>query len=180
MEYVTGDICTCGDDFIVQQCNCLTISAHGLSQTLATRFPYANPYENRRSIGGRNLAIEGDRDVPGTIKIFYDLRDISQPRIVCLFGQWRPGKIQTPYFMNYPESSPPETSHQRELWFQEGWSRFIGFIRQAGYNRIVTVAVPYKIGCGLAGGSWERYQSYLTRIQENNRDIIRIRLYRLA
>ena len=53
----------------MQQCNCLTITSHGLSKTLAESFPHGDTYEGRRAIGRRNCAIQEDRVEPGSIDI---------------------------------------------------------------------------------------------------------------
>lgn len=109
---VAGDICHATTPFIIQQCNCLTVKPHGLSESLAATFSYSNVYKSRRQLNNRNLAIVEDRDTPGTCGIMFDPSGIH-PAIVCIFGQWRPGRIGTPYFNSYPESTPPETSEMR-------------------------------------------------------------------
>ena len=57
------------EKYIMQQCNCLTITAHGLSKTLAESFPHGDSYEGRRAIGRRNCAIQEDRVEPGSVGI---------------------------------------------------------------------------------------------------------------
>lgn len=49
MLTTTGNIIYAKEQYILQQCNCLTIRGHGLSDTLARAFPYADIYSNRRS-----------------------------------------------------------------------------------------------------------------------------------
>ena len=56
-------------DAIVQQCNCLAVKAHGLSQAIADRYPWADPYRIRRPEGKRNLVVREDLAVPGSIQI---------------------------------------------------------------------------------------------------------------
>ncbi len=53
---------------------------HGLSQYL-----HPNPYEKRRAVKGRNLAVPADRPLPGTIEILNN-------KIVCMYGQFSMGK----------------------------------------------------------------------------------------
>lgn len=86
MRTVIGDIVKSKDQYILQQCNCLTVRGHGLSETLARAFPYADIYSERRPQGNRNLAIEDDRAKPGTVSICMDPQG-NNPGIICLFGQ---------------------------------------------------------------------------------------------
>ena len=62
--------------------------AHGLSQSIAEKFPQANLYATRRPLGTRNLAVEEDRGIPGTIKVFPS----QTPVVICLLAQWDYGK----------------------------------------------------------------------------------------
>jgi len=81
MRVVVGDIVDCDQRFIIQQCNCVSKSARGLSETLARRFPHGNAYTNR------------DRDTPGSYRLLHP--PPSQPDlpiIICIFGQYRLGR----------------------------------------------------------------------------------------
>ena len=84
VTYVHGDLLLMKMP-IVQQCNCLTVKPHGLSQSIAERYPWANLYATRRSLGHRNLAIEADRGIPGTLQIMSNEMD---PDVICLLAQW--------------------------------------------------------------------------------------------
>lgn len=149
IQCVDGDLLSVEADFIVQQCNCLTVRAHGLSDSIA-RALGVDPYATRRAVGRRNLAIEADRSVPGTIQV--------AGRVVNLFGQWRPGAIGTPYFDSYPESPDGrETAALRLQWFRAGLAALKRRIDCA--QCAVTVAFPFQIGCGLAKGKWSDYEA---------------------
>lgn len=154
---------------ILHQCNCLTVRAHGLSEPIEKKYPEAAIYSKRRPMGRRNLAIPEDRSSPGTF--------IISDSVISLFGQWRPGKIGSPYFSSYPESNPIETTEQRLLWFREGLKK-IG-MHFSTLNQKITIAVPHGIGCGLAGGCWKDYLESLTDFQEEYREWITITLYQL-
>ena len=152
----TGDLLESEADWIVQQCNCLTVRAHGLSRDIAAKFPDSNPYVTRRAVDNRNLAQEADRSVPGTIEVM--------GRVVCLMAQWRPGNLCSPYFLRYPESDPPETAAQREVWFKACLANLNGISGR--------VAFPDHIGCGLAGGNWEHYEQMIEHFAERNDVVI--------
>lgn len=54
---------------IVQQLNCLCVKPHGLSATIASKWPWANHYNTRRQQGNMNLAVMEDRKRPGDIVV---------------------------------------------------------------------------------------------------------------
>jgi hypothetical protein len=83
VTYVHGDLLFMKIP-IVQQCNCLTVKTHGLSQSIAERYPWANLYATRRPLGHRNLAIKADRGRPGTIRI---LSNGIDPDVICFLAQ---------------------------------------------------------------------------------------------
>lgn len=174
LEIVKGDLLKAPEEYILQQCNCLTVRAHGLSATLASKYPWADPYGDRKGIGSRNLAVLEDRPHPGTIKICQ-----GSPNVICLFGQHRPGKFGVSYWNSYPESNPPESPSQRLFWFRQGLKEVGEAIR--GFKRPdrVGIALPYQIGCGLAGGEWEDYLRALEVFAEEYREVLFLKVYKL-
>jgi hypothetical protein len=64
MNLYHQDIVTAIEECIFQQCNCLTVRAHGLSETLAQHFPHGNLYGQRNPICRRNVAIPEHRSIP--------------------------------------------------------------------------------------------------------------------
>ena len=107
VTYVHGDL-LCMKIPIVQQCNCLTVKPHGLSESIAERYPWAKLYATRRPLGHRNLAIEADRGRPGTLRI---LSNAIDPDVICFLAQWDYGRgtRRIPIYADTPE--------QREMWF---------------------------------------------------------------
>ena len=177
MQSIEGDLLflTCDSNYIIiQQCNCLTVTSHGLSQSITDKYPEANIYSLRRRIDNRNIAIPSDRGVPGT----YVVTKINKTSTMtvqknnmyvgALMGQWRPGKIGSRYHNIYPESDPPETSKQREIWFEQSLVDLEKYLKDFG---ILAVAFPYMIGCGLAGGNWENYKRMIEQFAQRNKDI---------
>ena len=165
MIIIKGDLLEAKEEYIAQQCNCLTVRSHGLSSAIAKKWTWADPYSGRKRVGTRNLAIEADRDKPGTIKVLS-----SQDRnkhVICIFGQWVPGiprKYQT-----YPDWEI-DSFKTREKWFKMSLS-------EIAQLDIKTVAFPYNIGCGLAGGDWKHYSKMLEDWEEESG--IKVVLYKL-
>lgn len=67
------DLITFPTDLIVQQTNCVTRTAHGLSLTIAQAYPYANPYAKRQG-KTPNIADANSRSQPGTVVIMTALQ----------------------------------------------------------------------------------------------------------
>lgn len=147
----------------MQQVNAVTRKPHGLSAAVAARRPWADVYRLR---GGRtpNTAMADERPTPGSVIVSVDPGDPTR-RVYHLVGQWAPGKPGA-WASRYGSdpSGRPETAMLRLEWFKEC---------VAELDRLVppgeVVAAPWRIGCGLAGGDWSRYQEVLagarTRIQ---------------
>ena len=152
VEIIQGDLLKSGEKYIAQQCNCVTIRAHGLSQSIAVKYPYANVYAKRSSVGrGRNCAKITSR--PGTIDVCQSANK-DDPMIICMYAQYCPGKVNI-YSQYYPNEKTCEDSREnRLLWFVQCLEE----IEKLGIQR---VAMPYMIGCGLAGGNWDEYSEKL-------------------
>jgi hypothetical protein len=149
-------------DVIVQQCNCLTTVAHGLSMDIAVKFPYGDLYGKRTRIApGRNLAHPESRSMPGTVEWCRPSSADGGPSIACVIGQWLPGSLAKTY--NYPPCPVAvEDANMRFQWFQAGFAEMIRDLKEKCQGeKPVRIGIPYKIGCGLAGGNWPRYEQFL-------------------
>lgn len=150
VKKIEGDLFDTEETWVLQQCNCVTVRSHGLSASIDRKWG-VNPYQGRHAMGRRNCAMSKDMDVPGTIKIMDS--DDGTKKIICAFAQWAPGKPGH-YDKYYP--TPPkdeqDTTEQRLSWFKD----CLEHLDVDG-----KVAVPYKIGCGLAGGDWKQYKRAL-------------------
>ena len=131
------------EKYLCHQCNCLTDHAAGIAHTIFTRFPYADIYSPRAHLeyGPKNL-IPGQE--PGKIMICGNGDD--QRYVVNMFGQLYPGKPKFP-------DSQLDGSVARRRYFRSCLQLL------ASMSDLHSVAFPYGIGCTLAGGAWEEYQS---------------------
>lgn len=131
---VTGNLLEAREAYIGHQCNCITKGrGAGLARLLFEQFPYADTYKNRTT-----------PTEPGTYSIHGD----GQGRrfVVNLYSQYHPGKAKPK-----PDSRP-----QRLEWLIRGLEMFVD---DHGPKEL---ALPYGIGCGLAGGNWQEYHDALT------------------
>ena len=149
VKTVKGDLLNATENYIAQQCNCITCTAHGLSKSIANKFSHGDCYSKRGRLS-RNTAIVLDRSTPGTIEILQ-----GKPNIICIFSQWTPGKVNSVWADRYPKiNGKKETTEDRLNWFKQGIKEMEKTIKEP-------VAIPYRIGCGLAGGNWTTYKKIL-------------------
>lgn len=149
VRIVSGNLLNSPEKYIIHQCNCYTVKAHGLSLSIFEKYPWADCYSERRQFNNRNLAIPKDCAKFGGVKIIYGPRE--KKAIVCLFAQLCPGKPNR--FRSYPYWET-DTSEMRLIKFRKCLKKFGKYCEKRG---IKSVAFPYRIGCGLAGGNWKDY-----------------------
>ena len=82
-----------------------------------------------------------------------------------MFAQWTPGKCGN-FKKTYPDTYQ-DTSMNRQLWFKQ-------CLDEIDKLELDEIAIPYLIGCGLAGGNWGKYEKLLNTAKTN------IVLYSLA
>ena len=160
IQIVNGNILDAKEEYILQQCCCTAVRPHGLSETISLFWKDANIYSLRRGIGKRNLAVMEDRPEPGTIQV------IGKRKIICAFAQVAMGKPGI-----YDSCGKPDSQENRYNYFIECLNK----ITELNPN---SIAVPYKIGCGLAGGNWDTYYNALNTWANENPNI-NIVIYKL-
>ncbi len=131
INIVQGNLLDAEDQYIAHQCNCITKKAAHLSFDVFQRFPYANIYATRPNT-----------DRPGTIVIKGD--GVTQRYVINMLGQYYPGKPK------YPNSSL-DGSKIREQYFHQC------LLQIYKIRDLKSIAFPYKVGCGAAGGNWNNY-----------------------
>ena len=141
LNFKEGDILEVKDQYIAQQCNCVTNNYKGLSKSIVEKFPWASFY----SMPSR---------IPGTISVVGDEKN-NQRFVIGMFAQRYPGSIK---FSN-------DTEIMRIQWFQKCLDDIVRI------PNIKEIGFPYNIGCGLAGGDWNNYQGMLEKFAEKNKHI---------
>ena len=168
MNIVSGDLLNDSNNlnFILQQLNCLCVKPHGLSKTISDKYPHGKIYEARQKEYRRNLAVEKDRDDPGSVIVsFPSPSNKLRPIIIGLFGQYDFGKSY--YKNNRPILDPPESNQLREIWFQSCLNTFRNWLVDNNYDNDNTrIGLPYGIGCGLAGGNWNTYHPMIKNFEK--------------
>jgi hypothetical protein len=148
LKIVEADLIHAKEEYICQQTNCISVYAHGLAETIRIKLGI-DPYSHRKPLFNRNHAVPEDCDIPGTIKIFSN----GGVKVICMFAQYGMGK---PYkYGNRVEDS----FEKRLLWFKT-------CLFEISKLKPKSLAFPYNIGCGLAGGNWEDYLATLRYFSE--------------
>jgi ribA/ribD-fused uncharacterized protein len=130
VHVVTGDLLEADAQYIVHQTNCVTYGgASGLAAAVFTKYPWSDVYAGREEYGE-----------PGDISVH--IGNTGDHYVINLNGQFFPGK---PRFLSGFDSAKARQSY------------FHSALLAIGDLNAESVAFPYKIGCGLAGGDWPVY-----------------------
>ena len=134
---VKDSILNAKEKYIVHQANAVSNQAGGLAFYIFQKFPYADIYKGRPypyKPSGTNF--------PGHCVIKGDGK--ADRYVVNLIGQYFPG---SPHNKN----SLLDGSNTREGYFNT-------CLKQLSHiPDIESIAFPFNIGCGLAGGDWNNY-----------------------
>jgi len=128
-----------GNEVLVHQCNCITTNAKGLAKAIFSKYPAADCYQARPKRGV-------NPSEPGIIQF------VRGTPVVNLFGQINPGR---------PKPSGADTKAKRLEYFASG-------LRAALKLPAKRISLPWKIGCGLAGGVWSEYQRVIREVAAEN------------
>lgn len=129
VRIITGDLLEATEDYIAHQCNCVSSEAKTLAKDLFDKYPHANTYPRRTD--------KSKYSEPGTIGICG--RRSHRRKIINMYAQYYPtGPVGF------------DTARYREKLFEE-------CLESIGLNTDGTIAMPFKIGCGAARGSWPAY-----------------------
>lgn len=141
-----GDLLEAKEEYLCHQCNCVTVRGAHLSGSVFARFPHADIYKERI---GRQPA----RDEPGNIVVRGGAE--GERLVINMLGQFYPGKAR---FAN-------DTGVLRRGWFQSCLDRITDL---ATKSPIRSLAFPERIGCGAAGGDWDRYKAIIIHFARQN------------
>ena len=130
VEVVSGSILDAKEQYIVHQANCISSYSRGLAAQIFQKWPETNIYSTTTTTNSGT--VPGTVRVPGTI--------IVRNNVIALLAQKYPGRA----------TRTDDSSAQRLLWFRQ-CLQFVSKLKPE------TIAVPYNIGCGLAGGLWKDY-----------------------
>ena len=181
LHEIEGDLFESPERYIVHQCNCITTRAAHLAYHMFKRYPYSDVYTPRNGFGDKahadllmgnmddaptpqTMEMLRQEDIPGDILIRGNGED--QRLVIAILGQYYPG------FVRYADSEK-DGYKARQGYFRSGLAKI------AEIPSLESVAFPYKIGCGAAGGDWETYHRMLQHLAEHLEGQAEVYIYRL-
>ena len=156
---------------IVQLNNCVARKVHRNSLTwdLTKKYHYADPYQHRLSGPYPNLASEPFRAKPGSIELLHPPPGQEGPSFCCLYGQYKMGRSSSTYYLNCPKIGTRyrfmalrmDSYEHRLHYFHKCLRKLLLFLSSS--DKFEYVAIPFHIGCGLAGGKWSDYEPMISQ-----------------
>lgn len=144
-----GDLLKSDCTVIMHQANCQKIMGAGIAKAISHKFPGAKDVDKENSLSPEERF--------GTFT-HYKAGNVT---IVNLYGQLRYGRKGV--FTNYKK-------------LENAINSFFAYGLENNIN-LQKVGIPYKMGCGLAGGDWTIVKSLLER--QSNKHNINIHIYKL-
>lgn len=146
MEIIDGNIFDCTENIIVHQTNCQGVMGHGIAAQIKARYPEV-------------------------FKGYYHYCKTNKPEDIlgeCLICEADDGKFIANVFgqLNFGEGL--QTDYER---LEKGLTE----VKNFAADKQLSVAIPYKIGCGLAHGDWNVVYEIIERVFEN----VNCTIYRL-
>ena len=134
---VSGNLFDSQTKNIAHQTNCVTNRSAHLAASMFARYPYADVYTGRKI-----------PNVPGTIVVCGNGND--QRFVINMMAQFYPGKPR------FPNSSKDG--------YDVRCKYFYSCLKEiATIPYLESIAFPWGIGCGAAGGNWEYYHGLIDR-----------------
>lgn len=148
IKIIESDILKSNSQFIAHQCNLKSNYARGVAEVIFNKYPAANDYKTRSK---NSDAWEKMGSV-----ICHKVEDGKF--IINMFAQVFPGKAST-------SKDSPDSTDNREFAFKTCLNKIPKVI--SSYNVVKpSISFPFGIGCGLAGGNWNRYYNMLEEFEE--------------
>lgn len=140
INIVNKDIFESGCSVVLHQVNCMGVMGRGLALDVRKRYP--NVYRSyREQCKSQRYSV----NLGGTVHIVAVKEDNGIHYIANLFGQYKYG------------TDKQYTDYE---WFSKGFEYIVTFCK----THNLTLAIPYKIGCNNAGGSWDNILTIMSNI----------------
>jgi O-acetyl-ADP-ribose deacetylase (regulator of RNase III) len=129
LSYHTGDICNSGADVIAHGCNCFNTMGSGVARALRAKWP--------RIYTTDKATVYGSKEKLGSFSVS---TTPEGPTLFNLYSQYRYGtdQIQLDY-----------------MALANALQKMNDWLNAVDPDKKLTVALP-RIGCGFAGGDWNR------------------------
>lgn len=171
IQYFKGDILESDVDMIVHQVNTYGVMGGGLAKQIKDKYP--NVYHIYRAytqsmhpekLLGRFVNIKTD-DGQIITNLFSQGHSENQSSKALLSGPVGTGKSEA--VKNMDTRPLGETNYEA---MRDGLTD----INNYASSKDMTVAIPYKIGCGIGGGDWSRVEDIIYNIFKDSRVLLKI------
>jgi len=146
-KIICGSLFDSDAQYIAHQCNSVTTTGAHLARSMFKEFPHADIYKDRVKMDWRDCP-----DKPGTIIIRGNGED--KRYVINMIGQLFPGKPKFP-------DSYIDGSKARQKYFRQCLIRILEEIKD-----LKSIAFPWRIACGAAGGDWDVYMNMINGFSE--------------
>ncbi|PRR87424.1 macro domain-containing protein [Bacillus atrophaeus] len=145
IKIVKGNILDATEDIIVQQVNCKGVMGAGLAKAILKRYPNVkSEYQSFRNFNlNKGLT---DKDLLGLVNY---VRVTDGKVIANVFGQ-----------IEIKKNRFDKTVYTKT----EALTRGLKEVKELSKQLNKSVAIPYGIGCGLAGGDWNMVSELIDSI----------------
>lgn len=151
LDIIEGNILRCNENIICHQVNCKGVMGAGLAKQIKNTYPFV--YEEYKNL----CMIKSLQELIGYSQII----EISKDKYIAnLFAQVNYGRNEC--HTNY-------AALQRSLQYTFNYAK----------NNNLSIAVPYKIGCGLAGGDWNIVYNLIEKLSNEYKEI-QISIYKYS
>lgn len=143
LEIKNDNILLASEKYIAHQCNCVTAGAAFLAKSIFDKFSYADVYSLRK-----------EHSTPGTIEIRGN--GVDERYVIAMFAQYYPG---------FPKSE--KDSKDARINY------FISCLKEISkIENLESIAFPFRIGCGAAGGDWSKYLEILSDFSKDKNVVL--------
>jgi len=159
IKIIKGNLLDASEKYLAHQVNAVSNQAGGLAYYVFKKFPHADIYKARphpfRAMGPNfpgHIVLKGDGD--------------KNRFVINMIAQYYPGDPISKH-------SLLDGFSKRESYFQSC------LLKMALIPNIESIAFNYGIGCGLAGGNWEKYLEMLEvfNLGVNLKQSVRVVIY---
>lgn len=148
IKEITGDLLTCGADILCHQTNYHGVMGGGVALAIAKKLFTPEDYATYRKFCQKRGA-----SLVGSVQ--YIQSSINpQYTIANLFSQDERLEMTEKTATDY-----------------KALEKCLMFVEQYAYSTDKTVALPGYIGCGIAGGDWNRVRQIIERVFGENTDV---------
>ena len=143
IKIIEGDLLKGDAQFILHQCNCFHKMGAGIAKQISLKYPNALQIDKQ--------TIYGDKNKLGTYSVS---EETDGKTIINIYSQFEYG------------TGKKQTDYNALLIALTKIKNVFGF--KLDYMQPITFGLPYGMGCGLAGGDWNKVEKIIKSVFANS------------